>query len=178
QALSEEEQLALPLALGVQSPKPQVQSSKRSTGRGQEALAGEEGRATDSFNEPRATYYGSRITDQGSRTTNRESQTTPHSLFITFASTCTQICSTSKKLEKTRWLAAYLKSLATSEVGFVTPWFTGSPFPSTQNKVLQLGWAVIRDALCAVGELDHAGFGQVYLKHSDLGETALEILQR
>ena len=103
---------------------------------------------------------------------------TDHTLFITFASTCAQVCSTSKKLEKTRWLAAYLKSLATAEVGFVTPWFTGSPFPSTQNKVLQLGWAVIRDALCAVGGSDQAGFGKVYLKHSDLGETALEILQQ
>jgi DNA ligase-1 len=56
-------------------------------------------------------------------------------------------------------------------------WFSGRPFPGSQNKVLQLGWAVLRDALCAVVGIDEAALRQVYLKHSDLGETAFEILQ-
>jgi DNA ligase-1 len=35
---------------------------------------------------------------------------------------------------------------------------------------------VIRDALCAVGGITPAGLRQIYLKHSDAGETAFEIL--
>src|SRR5205814_8739908 len=93
------------------------------------------------------------------------------------ARTCAEICLTSKKLEKVRLLADYLKTLDLVSLGRVSAWFTGHPFAPVQNKVLQLGWALIRDALCAVGEMDQAGFGQTYLKHSDLGETAFDILQ-
>jgi DNA ligase-1 len=35
----------------------------------------------------------------------------------------------------------------------------------------------MRDGLCAVGEIDEVTFHQTYLKHSDPGETAAEILQ-
>ncbi len=35
----------------------------------------------------------------------------------------------------------------------------------------------MRDALCAVGGVDESAFHQTYLKHSDPGETAAEILQ-
>ncbi len=44
--------------------------------------------------------------------------------------------------------------------------------------MLQLGWALLRDALCAVGEVDAEYFHHVYLKHSDLGETAFEIMEQ
>ena len=54
-------------------------------------------------------------------------------------------------------------------VGLAATWFSGRPFPATQNKVLQLGWAVMRDALCAVGGVDETAFHQTYLKHSDPG---------
>jgi DNA ligase-1 len=43
--------------------------------------------------------------------------------------------------------------------------------------VLQLGWAVLRDALCEVAGLDDSQHHQIYLKHSDSGETAAEMLQ-
>src|SRR6185369_9286683 len=49
-------------------------------------------------------------------------------------------------------------------------------FPSSHNKTLQLGGAVISDALCAVGGLTANGLRQIYLKHSDAGETAFEVL--
>ncbi|MCI0540239.1 MAG: ATP-dependent DNA ligase [Verrucomicrobiales bacterium] len=172
QALSEEEQLALPLALGVHGSKFKVQSNDVSV------VSGQWSRGRGQESGVRKNERMSATTEAGQQTTAHEPHAEDHVRFITFANTCAQIRSTSRKLEKTRWLADYLKGLASVELGIVTPWFTGNPFPATQNKVLQLGWAVIRDALCAVGELDQAGFGQVYLKHSDLGETAFEILQR
>lgn len=102
----------------------------------------------------------------------------PPSAFDAFARVCASISQTARKLEKTALLADYLKGLAEPEVRLVATWFTGHPFPSIEGKVLQLGWALIRDALCGVAGIDHAAFGQSYLKHSDLGETALEILEK
>src|SRR5207237_858959 len=61
--------------------------------------------------------------------------------------------------------------------GRVATWFTGVPFAASEGIVLQLGWALLRDALCAVGGITAVEFHHVYLKHSDLGETAAEILE-
>lgn len=96
--------------------------------------------------------------------------------FTEFALTCAAISKTTKKLEKVRLLTEYLKQLDSTPLRTVAVWFTGLPFPSSEKKALSLGWAVIRDALCSIGKLDQAQFGQIYLKHSDLGETAHEVL--
>lgn len=106
------------------------------------------------------------------------SETATGNRFHLFAQTCLEIGRTPKKLEKTGLLAAYLRSLDQDSLAPVNSWFTGNPFPPAQNKVLRLGWAIIRDALCAVGGLGQSEFGQVYLKFSDLGETTADILQR
>jgi len=97
--------------------------------------------------------------------------------FLAFAGASAKIAETSSKLEKIRILSEYLRTLKPEAVRLAATWFSGRPFPSNQNKVLQLGWAILRDSLCAVGGLDQASFHQAYLKHSDLGETAMEILE-
>lgn len=98
--------------------------------------------------------------------------------FETFAKTCAAIAGTTRKLEKTRLLAEYLRQLEGPALGWVAVWFTGNPFPPSQGKALQLGWSLLRETLCQLGGMGHAEFGQVYLKHSDLGETAAEITER
>ena len=96
--------------------------------------------------------------------------------FLNFATTCSQIGADTRKLEKVRLVAEYLRTLSASALPSAVTWLTGRPFPATQNKVLQLGWAVLRDSLCAVAGVEEFAFHQVYLKHSDAGETAMEIL--
>src|SRR5581483_6324460 len=76
-----------------------------------------------------------------------------------------------------RLLAEYLGQLKGQALEWAATWFTGRPFGAAANKVLHLGWAALRDALCAVTGVDEASFHQVYLKHSDLGTTAAEILE-
>jgi DNA ligase-1 len=95
--------------------------------------------------------------------------------FRRFAETCAAIAATSGKLEKIRLLSEYLRTLEGNVTGAVAVWFTGSAFASSENKVLKLGWAVIRDALCAIGQVDERDLHLIYLKHSDLGETAQEV---
>ncbi|HEU5125200.1 MAG TPA: ATP-dependent DNA ligase [Verrucomicrobiae bacterium] len=96
--------------------------------------------------------------------------------FLRFAQTCAAISATSGKLEKVRILAEYFRELKGDAVAIAATWFSGRPFGSSQNKVLQLGWAVLRDALSVVAGIDEGTFHHVYLKHSDLGETAFELL--
>ena len=98
-------------------------------------------------------------------------------LFVRFAETCAAIASTSSKLEKIRVLAAYLQTVPDENLPDAAIWSAGAPFASVENKVLQLGWAVLRDALCAIANIDDEGFHQVYLRHSDLGETAHDIIR-
>jgi DNA ligase-1 len=98
-------------------------------------------------------------------------------LFVRFAETCAAIATTSSKLEKIRVLAAYLQTVPEEQLADVAIWFTGTPFAPVENKVLRLGWAVLRDALCAIANIDEEGFHQIYLRHSDLGETAHDIIR-
>ncbi|SPE50590.1 putative DNA ligase [Verrucomicrobia bacterium] len=100
---------------------------------------------------------------------------TPDS-FLEFARTCSRIGADRRKLEKVRLLSEYLRALRGQALGWAVPWFSGRPFAAAQNKVLQLGWAILRDALGAVSGVDASEFHQVYLKHSDLGRTAFELL--
>src|SRR6266511_897844 len=148
-ALSEEEQLALPLP-------------GSSSSRGQEAQA-----PTSEIPNPKSEIDPSPLTSTA---------TSIQATFLQFAETCAAIGAVSGKLEKVRVLADYLEALDGDELAGVTAWFSGYPFPLSQNKVLQLGWALVRDALCAVANITPAEFRQVYLKHSDGGETAFEIL--
>jgi DNA ligase-1 len=97
--------------------------------------------------------------------------------FLGFALTCVRIGSDTRKLEKIRILSEYLRGLRGEALRLTATWFTGLPFAATENKVLQLGWALLRDALATASGLDAAVFHEVYLKHSDLGETAAELLE-
>src|SRR5262249_40617897 len=118
----------------------------------------------------------SAVTRHASRITEHATRITRHP-FLQFALACSNVAANSGKLEKVRLVAEYLRGLHGDAVSHAATWFSGRPFPASQNKVLQLGWAVMRDALCAVGGVDESAFHQNYLKHSDPGETAAEILR-
>ncbi len=102
----------------------------------------------------------------------------PSTHFARFAETCAAIAATPGKLEKVRRLADYLRTLDAESAPFVTVWFTGLPFAPGENRVLQVGWSLLRDALGTVAGVDDTEFHHAYLKHSDLGETARELMER
>ncbi len=96
--------------------------------------------------------------------------------FLAFAQTCAQVGAVVSKLEKQALLAAYLASIDLERLASVVTWFTGLVFPSPANRSLQLGWAVIRDAVCEITGLSPVEFRHVYLKHSDTGATVEELI--
>jgi ATP-dependent DNA ligase I len=162
QALSEDEQLVLPLVLPAVRPAVSLPPTP-----GEAGSAG--GSVLNVASQPAASAQIVAEPEPASPQPER---------FHGFALTCSRIGATARKTEKTACLAAYLKSLSESSAPLVSNWFTGHPFPPIENKALRLGWAVIRDALCGVAGMDQGEFGQCYLKHSDLGETAWEILSQ
>ena len=173
QALSENEQLGLPLVEGpkakVQSPKAKVQSPKAKVQSPKAKVQGPKS-VNSSSSEIAPGETDNKLAASGSAPA-----VTPDS-FTHFAMTCSLIAADPRKLEKTRLLADYLKSLSKESIALAATWFTGLPFPANQNKVLQLGWAVLREAFCSVAAIDAFALRQIYLKHSDVGETAEEVL--
>jgi DNA ligase-1 len=80
-------------------------------------------------------------------------------------------------LEKVRLLAEYFRRNSVVEVGISAAWFSGRPFPSSHGKTLRLGGAVLSEAMGSVGEVGQGEVHQSYLKHSDVGEVAAELLK-
>jgi DNA ligase-1 len=173
-ALSEEEQLSLPLE--ASSSSLQVPGFKLAEAAGSVSAASEptpvpskEGNWTNALRQP-LPFLG------GTGTAVGADSSMPLIGFLRFAETCGAIGALNSKLEKIRRLAEYLETLEGDRLAWTIAWFTGYPFPPSHNKSLRLGGAIIRDALCAVGGISASGLRQIYLKHSDAGETAYEIL--
>jgi DNA ligase 1 len=163
-ALSEDEQLLLPLRDPSEKPAAPVRS---------EALTQRHDSGGDQ-NAPQALF---KSTDHPRHPPDLvRAAVSEEAAFHTFAMVCSRIGATPRKTEKTELLAAYLRKLDVAAVRAASTWFTGHPFPPSEGKVLQLGWSLLREALCGVTNLNHSQFGEVYLKHSDLGETAFELL--
>ncbi len=96
--------------------------------------------------------------------------------FAGFAETCANISAEAAKLEKARLVAGYLRSLEPGAINMAVTWFTGRPFAAVSNRALKLGWSALRDAICNAAGVSPGDFQHVYLKHSDPGETAFELL--
>src|SRR5437773_583770 len=85
----------------------------------------------------------------------RESSSLGHH-FDGFSQACSRIAGEARKLEKIRIVAEYLRGLRGEAVGIAATWFSGRPFPASQNKILHVGWAVLGEALRAVAKADES----------------------
>jgi DNA ligase-1 len=101
----------------------------------------------------------------------------PVDSFAALAQTCRAIAGVNAKSEKVRRLAEFLCAVAPEQLPAVTIWFTGLPFAASANRVLAVGWAVIRGAVCDLCGITEAQFRQAYLRHSDTGETVAELVE-
>jgi len=81
--------------------------------------------------------------------------------FEQFAIVCQAIGATNSKLQKIAELGKYLRWAGLQSLAAVVTWFTGTPFASSENKVMQLGWALLREALCIVGGVSAEDFHHV-----------------
>ena len=93
-----------------------------------------------------------------------------------FAQTGEAIRGTPSKLEKTRLLGEYFAGLDLPSLPLAAIFFTARPFADRDQRKLNLGYAVIRNAVCAVAGVDDDALGEAYLRHSDVGDVIEEVL--
>lgn len=94
-----------------------------------------------------------------------------------FAQTADAIRATTSKLEKTRLLAEYFAGLDDASLPLAAIYFTARPFADRDQRKLNLGYAVIRTAVCDLAQVDDDALGQSYMRHSDVGDVIEEILE-
>src|SRR3989440_5404208 len=93
------------------------------------------------------------------------------------ARTAEAIRATSSKLEKTRLLGEYFAGLDDETLPLAAVYFTARPFADRDQRKLNLGYAVIRNAVCELAQVDEEAVGESYMRHSDVGDVIEEVLQ-
>ncbi len=99
----------------------------------------------------------------------------PTSLFADLARTAAAVGATRSKNTKRDLLAAYLRDLAADELIPATTFFAGRPLVDPTAR-LGLGWVQQSAALAAASGADADTLGAAYLRHSDVGDAAAEVL--
>jgi DNA ligase-1 len=96
---------------------------------------------------------------------------------LAFASTAEKIGATTRKLEKVDLLKSYFAALPPAALAPAAVSFTGRPFPSSDGRTLNCGWAIIKAALLAISGMNEGDYRATYRRYSDTGDTAQAILQ-
>jgi len=94
----------------------------------------------------------------------------------TFAETCEEIAGTTKKLEKTRIVAEYLKSRPVEEASVSAVFLSGKPFPAYEEATLQVGQRLLWQIVGELSGKSDVAMTEAYRKFGDLGAAAGEVL--
>ncbi len=95
--------------------------------------------------------------------------------FAAFAQTAEAVAATTSKLRKRDVLASYLRDLPPGDVPIAATFFAGRPLPGSADK-LGLGWVQQTQALAAASGADEQALHEAYLRHSDFGDAAADLL--
>jgi DNA ligase-1 len=93
-----------------------------------------------------------------------------------FADVADAVASTSSKNEKVRLLGQYLRSLPPEEAALAALFFTGRPFPRSEETVTSAGGALLWQAVAALSGAPPDVMAETYRKYGDLGDAAAELL--
>ena len=97
--------------------------------------------------------------------------------FADLAATAAAVGATRSKNAKRDLLAAYLRELPTVDLPAATVFFAGRPLVDVSAK-LGTGWVQQGAALAAASGADEERIRAAYLRHSDFGDAAAELLGR
>jgi DNA ligase-1 len=93
-----------------------------------------------------------------------------------FAQTCEAIAATTKKLEKIRIVAEYLKSRPIEEASVSAVFLSGKPFPAWEEKTLQVGGRLLWQVIGELSGKSEADLSLAYRRWGDVGAVAGEVL--
>ena len=91
-----------------------------------------------------------------------------------FTVTANAIAATTKKSEKERILAEYLRTLDDASLERAAVFFSGSPFPRREERVTGVGGAAIGDAVSEATGRTHEEVWAPWPKYADPGDTIAE----
>jgi DNA ligase-1 len=100
--------------------------------------------------------------------------------MLPFARTCDAIAATTKKLEKTALVAAYLRSSLQSsplnEAATAAIFLSGRPFPAYEEATLQVGGALLWRVIGELSGKSQDELTEIYRRYGDAGSVAAEAL--
>lgn len=96
-------------------------------------------------------------------------------VFAELAATALAVGETRSKNAKRDLLAAYLRGLEPGDLAAAAAFFAGRPLSDPTAK-LGMGWVQQGAALAAASGADEASLREAYLRHSDFGDAAAELL--
>lgn len=97
-------------------------------------------------------------------------------LFADWCAVAEAIAATTKKLEKSAILAQYLPRLSGTDLPIACRFFAGAPFPASDERVLQIGWAVVRDAILAITGIESGEWQRLTVEWGESGLAAAQAL--
>jgi DNA ligase-1 len=92
-------------------------------------------------------------------------------MLTDFCVTAATIASTTKKLEKERLLADYLRALDDASLERAAVFFAGGPFPRRDQRAVGVGGALLSDAVCEVTGLSADEVWKRWHDYGDAGDT-------
>ncbi len=95
--------------------------------------------------------------------------------YAAFATAADDVAATRSKLAKRDRLAAYLRDLPAADLPLAATFLSGSPLPGAADK-LGLGWVQQAAALAAASGATEADMSAAWLRHSDFGDVAADLL--
>ena len=96
--------------------------------------------------------------------------------MLDFARAGAAVGATSATLEKTRILGGYFRTLDEDDLRRAAVYMSGRAFPPSQRRTLGLGWSTLSKVVSSVSRRDEAELGEIFRKHSDLGDWGAEAL--
>jgi DNA ligase-1 len=97
--------------------------------------------------------------------------------FLEFAKLCDALAATTKKLEKRSLMAEWLKTLTVEDAARGSLYLAGQAFAETDGRVLNLGAAILSNALARLSGANDVALHAAYRKHGDLGAAAEDLLR-
>lgn len=94
-----------------------------------------------------------------------------------FSSTADAVAATTKKLEKVRLVAEYLRSQPVAQAARATVFFSGKAFPAWEERTLQVGGSLLWKAVAEISGKADIALTAAYRRHGDLGAAAQELLE-
>jgi DNA ligase-1 len=83
---------------------------------------------------------------------------------------------TSKRLEKLAVLAGYFSGLDDADLAIACRFLSGSPFPGSDERTLNVGFSAVSGALLELSGFDPEEYGPLVVRLGDAGEVAEQIM--